>query len=321
MVFTGGTISMRVDAVEGVAVPALSGPELLSLAPEAAGLAEIEPVDFARMPGWHVTPERMWELSELVNLHLEREEISGVVITHGTDTIEETAFLLDLRLTSPKPVVLVGALRNSSDAGWDGPANILAAVRTAVDPGARGRGALVVLNDTIHAASEVVKAHTHALDAFRSPTFGPLGVVEKDGLHWRRALTGRRTIPGFRIETDVELFTMAAGVCGRAIEHAVAAGTQGIVLEGTGRGNVPPAAVAAIQHALDAGIPVIMTSRCGEGRVLDVYGGPGSARDLRSRGVILGGSLAGPKARILLMTILGSTRDPVRIKEIVEQGA
>jgi L-asparaginase len=319
-IFTGGTISMKVDPVTGGAVPAMSGAEILAFDPGLAELADIEVLDYGRLPGPHVTPTHMWELSRLVRKAVARDEIQAVVITHGTDTLEETAYFLELQHTSPKPVVFVGAMRNSSLLSYDGPANLRAALRTAIDEESMAMGVLVVLNQMIHAAAWATKADTQALETFRSPVFGPLGMVEADRVLFQRRLLGRTVIDARRYEPRVDLIVMHAGADGRFIEHAVSCGARGLVVEGTGNGNVPPAAVPAIQQALDAGVTVVIASRCAQGRVLDTYAYPGSGHDLRTRGVLFAGLQNGAKARILLMLALGKTTHPRRLRHLVEAG-
>jgi len=318
--FTGGTISMKHDEALGGAVPALSGEEILAHDPELAQLGNVEVVNFGRLAGPQVTPRHMWELSEQIREHLRRPEVSGVVVTHGTDTLEETAFFLDLRHHSDKPVIVIGAMRNASELSYDGPANVRAAMRVAIDEGARGQGVFVLLNETIHAAAYATKMDTQAIETFQSPVFGPLGIVDKDRVFFARLLKFRQTIDTERLEERVDLFQMYAGADGRFIDAAREQGAQGIVIEGTGRGNVPPMTLPAIQRAIDAGLPVLISTRCAQGRVLDTYAYEGSGRDLRNRGVIFAGNLTGPKARILLMLALGITNDPLRLRQLVEAG-
>jgi L-asparaginase len=313
-VFTGGTISMKQDPETGAAVPALSGREILALVPPLADLADAEVIDFARLPGPHMTPARMWDLSELLRHHLARPEIDGVVVTHGTDTLEESAYFCDLRHSSEKPAVFVGAMRNSSELSFDGPANLLAAARTAAAPQSRGRGVLVVLNQVIHAAAWATKTDTQAVETFESPVFGPLGLVEPDGVHYLRDQKDRVTIEAARYEPRVDLLSSYAGADGRFVDHALDCGARGIVIEGTGRGNVTPAMLPAIQKAIERGIPVVIATRCLSGRVLDTYGYVGSGRDLRQRGVLFAGTLNGRKARIRLMLALGRANNPNEIK-------
>jgi L-asparaginase len=319
-IFTGGTISMKIDPRMGGAVPVLSPEEILAFVPGLERLTDFEIIDFARMPGPHMTPQKMFELSELLNRQLQRDNIDGAVITHGTDTLEETAYLLDLRLDSPKPVAVVGAMRNSSELGWDGPANLKSAVRVVLDPGSRDKGVFVILNDAMHAASEVTKTHTESMNAFQSPNSGPLGVVDKDRIVWTSMPVRRDSLPGYPIETRVELFKMVAGADDRQLRYSVESGTRGLVIEGTGRGNVPPAVLPGIQYALDRNVPVVLASRCGQGRVLDTYGYVGGGKDLRRRGVCLGGSLPGQKARIKLMVVLGMAQSLPDIQRLMEGG-
>ena len=318
--FTGGTISMKVDPELGVAVPVLSGEEILSFVPGLDQLCEFEIVDFSRLPGPHMTPERIFELSEALNQQLGRKDVHGVVITHGTDTLEETAFLLDLRLQTSKPVAIVGAMRNSSELGWDGPANLKAAVRVVLEGKPALQGVLVVMNEQILAASEATKTHTESVNTFQSPNFGPLGIVDQDRILWMRQLGRRQSFRSERIESRVDLLKMVAGSDDRLVRLVVEGGSNGLVIEGTGRGNVPPQVLPGIQFAIDQGIPVVIATRCIQGRVLDTYGYEGSGRDLRKRGVIFAGFLSGQKARIKLMVVLGQTRDLPDVRRLMEEG-
>ncbi|MCS7043204.1 MAG: asparaginase [Bryobacteraceae bacterium] len=321
ILFTGGTIGMRFDPQVGAAVPALGARELLEHDPALQQLADLEVFEYGRYPGPHMTLERMWEVSEILRREIGRKDITGAVVTHGTDTLEETAYLLDLRHTSPKPVAVVGAMRTVNEPGFDGPANLSAAIRTVLSPQARGQGVFVVLNQMIHAASEATKTDTQQLETFQSPVFGPLGLVDVDRVIFGRRLVDRIVIDAPRLEPRVDLVTMCAGADGRFIDFARESGARGIVVEGTGRGNVTPQAVPAIQRALDAGIPVVIATRCAHGRVLDIYGYEGSGHDLRQRGVLFAGTLNAAKARIRLMLILGRTSDPREIRTLMECGA
>ncbi len=318
--FTGGTISMTHDPQLGGAVPSLSGEQILAYDPELAQHATIETVNFSRLAGPQVTPAHMWDLSEQVRTALARPEVAGVVVTHGTDTLEETAFFLDLRHHSPKPAIVIGAMRNSSELSYDGPANVRAALRVAIEPEARGQGVFVLMNETIHAASYATKMDTQAIETFQSPVFGPLGFVDKDRVLFLRSLRDRKSLQATHYESRVDLFQMYAGADGRFLDCAREQGARGIVIEGTGRGNVPPATLDAIQRAIDAEVPVLIASRCAQGRVLDTYAYEGSGRDLRKRGVIFAGSLPGPKARILLMLALGITTNVRDLRHLIEEG-
>lgn len=316
--FTGGTISMRIDPVTGGAVPALSGEEIIALVPGLEGIADFDPINFGRWPGPHVTPDRMLDLSKSIRASLDDPAIHGVVVTHGTDTLEETAYFLDLTVDSEKPVVLVGAMRNSSELSWDGPENLRSAVRAAADPATRGLGVTVVMDSRIIAASEATKTHTESTDTFQSRDFGPLGLVDKDRVIVARRPAARETIAADAIETRVDVIKIYAGADGRFIDFAVGDGARGLIIEGLGRGNVTVAALPAIERAISAGIPVVITSRCPRGRVLDTYGYEGAGRQLKMMGAILGGMLPSHKARIKLMLLLGAGRNADEIRDSFE---
>jgi L-asparaginase len=304
--FTGGTISMRVDPQTGGPIPALSGEEIVAQVPGLGEIAEYEIINFARLPGPHMTPPKMLELARDVAARLGDETIAGAVVTHGTDTLEETAYLLDLLLAEEKPVVFVGAMRNSSELSWDGPGNVRAAVRVAADPQTRGLGVIVAMGDQLLAAAEATKTHTEATDTFQSRDFGSLGLIDKDRIIIARRPARREHIAAKRLEERVEIIKLAAGADGRLINFALDDGARALVIEGLGRGNVPVAALPAIERAVGLGLPVVITSRCPRGRVLDTYAYEGAGRQLKRMGAILGGLLPSHKARIKLMVMLGA---------------
>jgi L-asparaginase len=317
VLFTGGTISMRIDPGTGAAVPALSGSEIVSRVQGLRREAHLTLEDYARLPGPHVTPHWMWRLKDRVARLLADPAVDGVVLTHGTDTLEETAFLFDLVLDGPKPVVFCGAMRTVSEPGWDGPANLMAAVRTAVHPEGRGRGVLVAVGEEVHSAREATKWHTHNLAAFRSPR-GPVGIVEREGIRFVRPPFRRPPLPARRLVADVDLHTMAAGVDDRLIRASLERRARGLVIEATGCGNVPPAVLPGLRAALVASVPVVLVSRCPEGRVAPVYGYEGGGQTLRDMGLIFASDLPGPKARVQLMVALGVTRDRDRLRAVFE---
>ncbi|HEX9189726.1 MAG TPA: asparaginase [Vicinamibacteria bacterium] len=309
VLFTGGTISMRRDPVTGAALPALSGRQIVARVPGLRREALLRLEDLARLPGPHVTPAWMWRLRARVEEVLDDPATAGVVVTHGTDTLEETAFLLDLTVASPKPVVLCGAMRTFSDPGWDGPANLTSAVRAAAHPAAAGRGALVVVGEEIHAARRVRKVHTQRLDAFRSE-LGPAGALDRGRVRFHDAPSRGPILRPRRLVTAVDLHVLAAGSDDALLRASLDRGARGLVLEGTGAGNVPPGALPGIRAALRARVPVVVASRCAGGRVAPLYGFEGGGQRLAEMGAILAGDLGGPKARIKLMVALGLTSDP-----------
>lgn len=327
IVFTGGTISMKLDRATGGAVPALGAADILAQVPQLASVAEFEVEDFARLPGPHVTPDEMWRLARRAASWLERPDVDGLVITHGTDTIEETAFLLDLVLTSPKPVVLVGAMRTMSDASWDGPGNLIAAARVAASPAARNYGVMVVMDEQIVPAREVRKIHTESSGAFAASEFGPVGVVDAGTVIFRRTMPPRpawhdvQSEAGLRvrrIETRVDLVQAYTGMTDRFIRLVADSGARGLALVGFGRGNVPPAIVPAIADVVRAGLMVTISSRSLSGRVSPRYAYEGGGRQLSNVGAILAGDLSGAKARLLQMVALGLEDDVTRARELVK---
>lgn len=317
ILFTGGTISMRVDPGTGAAVPALSGEEIVSKVPGLKKEARLTVEDYARLPGPQVTPHWMWRLKDRVAEVLADASVDGVVLTHGTDTLEETAFLLDLTLESDKPVVFCGAMRTVSEPGWDGPANLMAAVRTAVHPASSGRGVLVTVGEQIHAAAEATKWHTQSLVAFRS-AHGPLGVINRGQPVYHRPPFRAPALPARRLVSEVDLHTMAAGVDDALVRASLARGVRGLVLQATGCGNVPPEVLPAVRAALAARIPVVLASRCAEGRLAPAYGYEGGGRMLKEMGLIFAQELPGWKARIKLMVALGVSTEPADVRRMME---
>src|SRR5262249_47096865 len=207
----GGTIGVKMAPSSGAAVPALSGEEIASRVHGLKKEAQLQLEDYARLPGPHVTPQWMWRLKNHVAGLLADRGVDAVVLTHGTDTLEETAFLLDLTLDSPKPVVFCGAMRTVSEPGWDGPANLMTALRTAAHPEAGGRGVLVAVGEEIHAAAEATKWHTQSLGSFRSPR-GPLAVLDRGRVLFQRPPWKAPPLPARQLVADVDLHVMAAGV-------------------------------------------------------------------------------------------------------------
>jgi L-asparaginase len=316
--FTGGTISMKYDPEIGAAMPALSGQEILDAVPGAGEVADVEVIDFGRYPGPHMTPRLMMDLSLQVRETISRPDIDGVVITHGTDTLEETAYLLDLTLASEKPVAVVGAMRNSSEPGWDGPSNLLSAMRVAASDSARGLGVVVVMNETVLAAGEATKTHTESFDAFQSQEFGPLGVVDKGEVIITRAPRERDHLNTTEIVEPVWFIKMGAGFDSFLIDACIEARAKGLVIEALGRGNVPPESVPGITRAISDDIPVVLVSRCLRGRVYESYGYEGGGKHLRNLGVIFADYLSGQKARIKLCLGLSLTNKPSEIRALFE---
>jgi L-asparaginase len=320
VIFNGGTISMTVDPRIKAAVPTLSGEEIMSMVTGIENYAEIESYTFSSLPGPHVTPELMMELSKYVQSFLDRDDICGVVVTHGTDSLEETAYLLHLTIDNPKPVIVTGSMRNSSELGYDGPANLAASICSATSEEARNRGVLVCLNDELNCAGEVTKSHSMHLNTFQSPEFGPIGIIDNNEVIFYRDSLKKEHIMTEKIETRVDLIKVCAGMNSKLVDFCVQEGAKGLVIEAMGRGNIPPEMAEGIKIAIQKGVAVVMVSRCFKGRVLDSYGYPGGGKELRNAGVIFGDSLPGQKARIKLMLALGMTTNIEQIEGMFESG-
>lgn len=306
MVFTGGTISMRFDADAGGAVPALGAQEILRAATGIEETARLQVEEWGRYPGPHMSVEREWALRCRLAELVADPAIDGVVVTHGTDTIEESAYLATRSIATEKPIVFTGAMRNASELSWDGPANLADAVRVAASPEARGYGALVELNGRIFSALDVTKAHTHMLDAFESPGLGPVGVVDDGLVVFRRMLPPQPSIIAApALATPVDIVTAYSGADGRHVDTSRQS-ARGVVIAALGRGNVPPAMADAIEACVASGVPVVVTSRAPRGRVGQTYGYEGGGRDLARRGAIFTGSRRPQQARIDLMLALGA---------------
>ena len=304
----GGTIAMT-SGVDG-AIPTLGADELLAAVPALEGIALVQDATFRQVPSAHLS------LADIVALAARIEgEFSGgadgVVITQGTDTIEEVAFALDLLVRGPGPVVVTGAMRVPDCEGADGPANILAAVQAAASPALRGLGCVVVIGDDIHAARFVLKQHTASPAAFGSPLTGRIGwVTEGRATIALRPFTGTvPELPANAAPGRVALVTASLGDDGGGVRAAIDGGYDGLVIEGLGGGHLPAAMLEPLDDAVRA-MPVVLASRTQVGELLrTTYGFPGSERDLFERGLLGAGWLNARKVRILLSLLIAAAED------------
>jgi len=307
--FTGGTISMALDSAAGGNVPTLDGAAILRRTPGLEAIADVRAVDLGLTPASHFTLQRLLEIGRTIGEATADPTVDGVVVVQGTDTIEETALCWDLVQRDATPVVVTGAMRSSSEAGYDGPANLADAVRCAASPDLRGEGVVVVLGGTIHAADEVLKTHTSSLTTFQSPNLGPLGWIDGAGVVVLRRRAARRSVQAARAVEPIYLLTATVGMDGALLDAAVTAGARGIVVAATGAGNTTPELLAAGRRAMEAGIPVVLVSRAPAGRAGTGYAFPGGGSTWVTAGALLAGSLSGPKARIVLALGLGAGLD------------
>jgi L-asparaginase len=310
VIATGGTIASLADAGTGVVRPVVGVEELVKAVP---GLREgpLEVEELSMVSGWNVTPPLMLELSSRVDAALEREDVEGVVVTHGTDTVEEAVFFCDLTVASDKPVAFAAAMRAGDEVGADGPRNLLAAAALARS-GARGLGSVLAINDELHAGRWARKVDSARTSAFASPGHGPVGFASPDVVRLRGAAPPRRVrVPRpAALERPVPVVHAYTGIEEEVIDAMRAAtGAAGLVVEGTGLGNVPGSAVAGIERALADGLPVVIASRTLTGGTAPVYGGPGGGATLEELGVLGAGPLSAAKARLLLMLLLAEAGD------------
>jgi L-asparaginase len=307
VIFTGGTISMTVDSAAGGAVPTLAGTELLARAPGIDAVAEVVVIDRGRTPASHFSFADVLAIGDAVKAALADPGVSGVVVVQGTDTLEETAFAWDLCHADARPVVATGAMRNASEAGWDGAANLRAAVRVAAHPAARGAGVIVALGGRVIAADDVAKRHSSALDAFASRSGRPLGRVGERGVTLRPRGPRRRLHPApATAGGPVEIIVAALETDGRILDRAVAGGVRAVVVAATGSGNTHPDLLRAATDALAAGIPVALASRTGAGPVGPFYAFPGGGATWQRAGALMAGSLTPVQARVALALGLGA---------------
>jgi L-asparaginase len=311
VVFTGGTISMRHDAAAGGNVPVLGGEALLATVPGLPSIAELVPIDRGLTPASHFTFDALFGIARAVEAALADPAIDGAVVVQGTDTIEETAFFLDLLHGGPKPLVVTGAMRSASEPGYDGPANLAAAVRVAAssEVAASDVGVVVVLDGSIDPADDVTKTHASAFDTFRSLNTGPLGQIRGDQVVLEAARGARRRVRATRAAERVFLVTATVATDGTPIAALHAAGADGFAVAATGAGNTSPALLAAAEAAMADGLPVVLATRTPIGAAGTGYAFPGGGATWVRAGAILAGHLTGPKARIALALGLGAGLD------------
>ncbi len=307
IIFTGGTISMSVDPETGQAVPDLKSYDIISTLNKSIKNLEFELIDFAHKPSPSFTNNDMLNLSKLIDELALKPEIKGFVVTHGTDTMDETGYFIDLTIKTNKPVVFTGAMRNASELSYDGPYNLYEAILVANHADSANYGVLQVMNGEINLISEVTKTHTSALDTFKSLEYGQIGRVDDgDVILLRMPIKNTLKFDVSGVDYYVEIVNAHSSGDSRVLNFLVDDGVDGIVIDGLGRGNVPSTMVPGIEYALSKQIPVVVVSKCQKGRVFGTYGYQGGGGQLAELGVVLGGSLNAQKARLRLIAALGS---------------
>lgn len=306
LIHTGGTIAMAEDEQSGSVVPSKEHP-LNSISNFLDEHADVTTNQLMNVPSPHMTPGHMLQLAQEINKQLCTGKFDGVVLTHGTDTLEETAYMLDLLLNFDAPIIVTGAMRSSNELSADGPLNLVQSVRVAASDEARGKGVLVVFNDEIHTAKNVTKTHTSNISTFQSPQYGPLGIITKHHINFHHVPLYRETYDVNQLTKNVILLKAFAGMDEQMLLPFIHAPVDGLVIEAFGQGNLPPTVVPTLQQFIDRNIPVVLVSRCFNGIVEGIYGYDGGGKQLYDMGIIFTNGLTGPKARLKLMVALEST--------------
>ncbi|GGF09209.1 L-asparaginase [Halobacillus andaensis] len=312
VIHTGGTISMKENKETGEVNTGEQHP-LQEITSFLSGSTEVEDEILFYLPSPHIRPDHMLELGQFIHEKLAVQHYDGIVVTHGTDTLEETAYFLDLFLQTRKPVIVTGAMRSSNEIGSDGLYNLLSAIKVASCDEAQDKGVLVVMNDEIHTSRNVTKTSTSNVATFQSPQYGPIGITTKNDVFFHHKSTSHDSYPIQQLTKKVVLIKAYAGMDGSIIEAARESGANGMVIEALGQGNLPPETVPAIKETIQKGLPVVLVSRCYQGIVQDTYSYEGGGRNLRELGVIFANGLTGPKARIKLMVALEMTNNPLEL--------
>ncbi len=297
---------MRVDRASGGAVPSLSAHEILAAAPGIDRIADVRAEQWGAFPGPHMTLARQWELRNRIAALVADDACDGIVVTHGTDSLEETAYLVARSVATHKPIVFTGAMRSADDLGWDGPVNLIDAVRVAAHPEAAALGTVVVMGSRIFAALEDAKTHTHDLAAFEAPGGGPLGIIDDGRVFIRRVLRNAPAVLAPEMPVGpVDIVTAWSDCDSRLLDASRESGARAVVVAAMGRGNVPPEMVPGIERWIADGKAVVVASRTGQGRVSQTYAYPGGGRRLHALGAIFAGARRPQQARVDLVLGLG----------------
>jgi len=316
--FTGGTIAMKRGINNQGGIPEITLQNLVDPLRHLIPDIQIKAIHWANMPSPHLTPEHMFQLAIDVKKMMDDPSVSGVVIVHGTDVMEETAFMIDLVVNASKPIIFTGAMRYYDELGFDGIRNLFYSIKACLDTKSANLGVIILMADRIFSAREVIKINSMNVDAFDSPGMGPIGFFEGDRLRIIRFSKPRATLHVERIESNVDLIKLYTGMDSHLIHSAREHKVSGLVLEGFGSGNIPLEIVPAVEEMIDMGIPVVLSTRCIQGGAWPIYGYLGGGKNLYHRGVILSGQLPGQKARIKLMVALAKTKDLTELRRIFE---
>ncbi|HHB2685947.1 TPA: asparaginase [Staphylococcus aureus] len=316
VIHTGGTISMSQDQSNKVVTNDINP---ISMHQDVINqYAQIDELNPFNVPSPHMTIQHVKQLKDIFLEAVTNKYYDGFVITHGTDTLEETAFLLDLILGIEQPVVITGAMRSSNEIGSDGLYNYISAIRVASDEKARHKGVMVVFNDEIHTARNVTKTHTSNTNTFQSPNHGPLGVLTKDRVQFHHMPYRQQALENVNDKLNVPLVKAYMGMPGDIFSFYSREGIDGMVIEALGQGNIPPSALEGIQQLVSLNIPIVLVSRSFNGIVSPTYAYDGGGYQLAQQGFIFSNGLNGPKARLKLLVALSNNLDKAEIKSYFE---
>ncbi|MDU4462179.1 MAG: asparaginase [Staphylococcus aureus] len=316
VIHIGGTISMSQDQSNKVVT---NDTNPISMHQDVINqYAQIDELNPFNVPSPHMTIQHVKQLKDIILEAVTNKYYDGFVITHGTDTLEETAFLLDLILGIEQPVVITGAMRSSNEIGSDGLYNYISAIRVASDEKARHKGVMVVFNDEIHTARNVTKTHTSNTNTFQSPNHGPLGVLTKDRVQFHHMPYRQQALENVNDKLNVPLVKAYMGMPGDIFSFYSREGIDGMVIEALGQGNIPPSALEGIQQLVSLNIPIVLVSRSFNGIVSPTYAYDGGGYQLAQQGFIFSNGLNGPKARLKLLVALSNNLDKAEIKSYFE---
>ena len=316
VIHTGGTISMSQDQSNKVVTNDINP---ISMHQDVINqYAQIDELNSFNVPSPHMTIQHVKQLKDIILEAVSNKYYDGFVITHGTDTLEETAFLLDLILGIEQPIVITGAMRSSNEIGSDGLYNYISAIRVASDEKARHKGVMVVFNDEIHTTRNVTKTHTSNTNTFQSPNHGPLGVLTKDRVQFHHMPYRQQALENVNEKLNVPLVKAYMGMPGDIFSFYSREGIDGMVIEALGQGNMPPSALEGIQQLISLNIPIVLVSRSFNGIVSPTYAYDGGGYQLAQQGFIFSNGLNGPKARLKLLVALSNNLDKAEIKSYFE---
>lgn len=316
VIHTGGTISMSQDESNKVVTnkdnPISNHQNIIN---QYANVTEITPFN---VPSPHMNIAYVETLKQIINQSEDQDDYDGYVITHGTDTLEETAYLLDLTIDTSKPIVITGAMRSSNEIGADGLYNFLSAIRVAISDESLNMGVMVVFNDEIHTARNVTKTHTSNTNTFQSPNHGPLGVITKQSVQFHHKPFGHLVLTDINQSLNIPLVKAYMGMNSDVLAFYSEKQVDGIIIEALGQGNLPPTCLEGLNQCLNNNIPVILVSRSFNGIVGPIYAYEGGGATLEQKGVIFSNGLNGQKARLKLLIGLSNHLTKAQLKKYFE---